>query len=282
MENRIRNEIPVSVPWRTLTPPLLSEVLRLPAMTTATDQAVKLLLDQAGAWDLLHFEKPSDILASWQRWFPSEPGFHPNPTGWVIPQLNYYATGDYSDEAGAWMILSHCLPPPAWLAQNIEPMILTLEQGDNWDVARTYEFGRCIRTLSETGKIGSGNAPDTARGLRSAVVLDRKLTSYLRKNGCSGKGPDNCLVLLHALLSLTPKSPDLVSIAHSIGSSFKGQLDTSSSMFGVATGSHSNEYAQGIRRDLVRQLLFLDAWIAILVELRTMAWPVTPMMSEMT
>ena len=133
VENRIRNEIPVSVPWRTLTPPLLSELLRQPAMTMATDQAVKLLLDQAGAWDLLYFEKPSDILASWQRWFPSEPGFHPNPTGWAIPQLNYYATGDYSDEAGAWMILSHCLPPPAWLAQKIEPMILTLEQGDNWD-----------------------------------------------------------------------------------------------------------------------------------------------------
>ena len=63
VENRIRNEIPVSVPWRTLTPPLLSELLRQPAMTMATDQAVKLLLDQAGAWDLLHFEKPSDILA---------------------------------------------------------------------------------------------------------------------------------------------------------------------------------------------------------------------------
>lgn len=65
----------------------------------------------------------------------------------------------------------------------------------------------------------------------------------------------------------------IVSIAHSIESNFKGHLDTSSSMFGVATGSHSNEYAQGIRRDLVRQLLFLDAWIAILVELPSASLP---------
>ena len=44
-------------------------------------------------------------------------------------------------------------------------------------------------------------------------------------------------------------------------------------MFCVATGSHSNEYAQGIRRDLVRQLLSLDAWIAILVELPSASLP---------
>jgi hypothetical protein len=260
-KERVQNGIPVTTPWRTLTPQLLAQLMQRPEFAEAWADAATLFIDQAGAWDLLHFDKPSDILASWQRWRPNDPSYKPIAPEWKERKLDTLRSGfgadfAYSDKAGAWMILWNCLPEAAWRVHHTDPMTWAMEREINWD----YNFAGCVR--SREGNIGYWK--------RATPVLEQKLSSYLLTQGCSRTGPDDCLTLLHALVSLSPRHPDLVQIAASMAPFFKPRLEAAlpATLLEQRGSLDEKEFeaAQRARRDLMRQILFLDAWLAILIE----------------
>jgi hypothetical protein len=61
--------------WPTLDRAKLRRMLQMPEFATLARDAKSDLLDQAGAWELMPFESPSQAQALWARWFPDR-GLH--------------------------------------------------------------------------------------------------------------------------------------------------------------------------------------------------------------
>lgn len=250
---------PVSQPWRHLTRERLAqwlqgeELARLPRF-----EGLGTVIDQAGAWDLLHFDKPSDVRAQWHRWSRPEhrrsvdPGAQPAS----LPSQGFglYADAAYSDEAGAFVALWNCLAPAAWHVAHQHPMLWALEQGQPWDENGGIGFGGCVRQQSETSGLPERGVQATTRGLRSARVIADRLVAHLQRAGCSGSGPDDCLVVLHALLSLAPSRPELPALAASVLDHHRRVLGELPPLPPVAPAPRLAE----LRRDLMERVLLLD------------------------
>ena len=68
--NRHQREDAIDQPWDSLKPDQLRRMLHMPAFAALSDRSKEPLIDQAGAWNLLTFERPSEALALWAMLFP--------------------------------------------------------------------------------------------------------------------------------------------------------------------------------------------------------------------
>ncbi len=202
--------------WRTLTPDKLKRMLKMPEFANIDERPEKeTLLDQAGSWELMPLLSPSQAVAMWTRWYPNDSKYLPTKSGAQranSPQ-HFYADANWAPQAGAMIALFSCLAPPAWSVLHDDPMLWAMENGGMYEPPNAFDFGVCVRKQSESGMSSFEGSPDTARGKQSAAILERLLSGQLKKVGCAGTGPDRCLPLLHALVSLNPRQrelPDLI------------------------------------------------------------------------
>lgn len=227
----------------------------------------------------LRFNRPSDVLATWRSWHPDEGFAAPLSVNAKLtrdydpPRLDalhgyvVLAGSNFDDEATAFVALGACLPPAAWVVFEQSPMLWVLEHGGQWKAPNDLDFGGCVRKRSQENMAPGRSSPDTAGGIRAAVVLEKKLTDYLLKNRCSGKGPDDCLTLLDALLSLSPSSPRLISVLQAVAKDFPPLTGSFISPdLGVKQRVYEGpvwEKAQTIRRRLMEQVLYLTLRLRI-------------------
>lgn len=188
--------------WTTLDRSKLARLLQMRQFATLSLETRQALLGQAGAWDLMPFSRPSDALAMWQRWLPDRADYFQGG----------YADERWASESGAMMALLHCYPQAAWYAQGDDPMYWAV--GGTWMEPRTAEFESCVRD----GRAGRFREAATATriGAAWAAVLEHKFSTHLLAHGCTGAGPDHCLLMLHALHSLNPRHPRLVQLVKTI------------------------------------------------------------------
>ena len=210
--SRFAAHTPASVPWKAMDARRLRGLLQTELFKTAPEEVRLMLVDQAAAWDVLHFDRPSEILEQWQRLGLSN-GLEVPPE--MQPGIRiegiWVATNDWSDEAGAALALWQCLPSWAWGQNAMPPLYYALRSGRGWGVDQSAgtDFGSCVRKLRERAPYVAMAAPefktaypDTERGRRAAKVLLKKLPALIHDIGCTGTGPDDCVLLLEALASL--------------------------------------------------------------------------------
>ncbi|EHR71608.1 hypothetical protein BurJ1DRAFT_2784 [Burkholderiales bacterium JOSHI_001] len=197
--------------WRTLYRHRLARVLHTPAFGSVTDRAKERLIDQAGAWELMPMRRPSQILAQWARWFPQAGIDRPvAPDQRDLASLKHFVVDEnWAPVAGGMLAFMECLPLPVWRVHHDEAMLWAMENQVRYQTIAPSDFGRCVRTQPGAYPSAGRRAGDTDRGLASAAVIEAMLVSHLKAAGCSGRGPDRCLPLLQALMSLSPRHPEL-------------------------------------------------------------------------
>jgi hypothetical protein len=67
---RLRHEDPVGQRWYSLDRSKLARLLQMPDFVALHDRTKAPFIDQAGAWELMPFSKPSEAQAMWARWYP--------------------------------------------------------------------------------------------------------------------------------------------------------------------------------------------------------------------
>lgn len=273
--------------WRSLDRGKLARMLQMPEFAALDDDTKAPLIDQAGAWELMPFDSPSEALAMWARWYPHrgiDKPISPYRDDVHRPHV-FYADAWWATEAGAMIALFQCLPAAAWYVRHDEPMLWVMEHNTSWDSANAFDFGMCVRKQDEGGGSPFSGSPDTRRGKASAAVLEKKLSAHLLKHGCTGEGPDRCLPLLHALISLNPRHAQLPAIIKLIEPEFGlgDEVRIPDSLLAVCgpdtprcgwTDLSEEELAldHEIRRTVLRKIFFLTAKIPVLLD-NPSSWP---------
>ncbi|MDQ1923314.1 hypothetical protein [Massilia pseudoviolaceinigra] len=275
---RARQEDPVAQSWSTLDRATLARMTRMPDFVALDSTAKEALIDQAGAWDLLPFDKPSDAQALWAFWYPERGIDKPvGPLGagsGIIRRPDvFYADAGWGREAGAQVALMRCLPPPIWHVQHTEPMLWAMENGVFWGLP--HEFGQCVRMQSNDNR-PAPDVPLTARGAGSAAILEQKLSDYLLAQRCAGKGADSCLPLLHALISLNPDAVRLPAILNAIEPGFALatplQIPSHLADRNGDLSAAENADLMALKRVAVHRLIFITAKLSVLLR-HTAPWP---------
>jgi hypothetical protein len=152
----------------------------------------------------LAFDKPSDIIEKVSRRLPDDMT-QARTSGWFSGQLALRGAYEpWGPEAAAFMSLWKCMPKGAWLYPQRNPFAQRVNDGGRmlWPIAMQqtrYEesdFGFCIDNRAGFG--------DTA-----TPVLRSKFAALLNRQGCSGTGPDDCVLILRLWASLLPDDPEL-------------------------------------------------------------------------
>lgn len=220
-------EDPVDEPWQSLDPDRLRRMLQMPAFAALSAQTKEPLIDQAGAWNLLAVERPSEALALWGMLFPERKPSQPADPQWGarLSDLHVYrADESWATEAAATMIMMDCLSPPVWHIYAQDPMLWAMRSHTIWDRPNSFEFNVCVRKSTPTSGPGRWDkAPDTDHGRRIAAVLEEKFSRLLLRQGCDGKGPDSCLHLMYALASLNPRHPQWPAILDKVAPVFTSE-----------------------------------------------------------
>lgn len=271
--------------WHVLERDKLARLLQMPEFAALDDQTKEPLIDQAGAWELMPFTDPASAQAMWARWFPKRNVDRPVATeGRDIPlssPVSYYVDRSWGTESGAMIAFFHCYPNPAWYVRHDEPMLWALEHGSGWEHPNAFDFGKCVRWQSE--EFGDASS-ETARGKRSADVIERVLSKTLLKLRCTGEGPNRCLPMVHALLSLSPKHENLPAILRAIEPDFAPLDDVRipESLLGrrgpdltVPPGPLTDAervHIREINRKAMLKAFFLSAKLPVLID-RPTVWP---------
>lgn len=277
---RARGEDPPGLPWQHLDTERLGRLLAMPDFASLAPEAKEVLIAQAGAWNLIRFERPSQAIAPWVRWYPERkigvpiaPDYRGSVSSPSVARTDKY----WGDESGAAIALLKCMPDPVWVVHDGEPMLAAMERLGNWDQANAFDFGSCVRQQDDDVWVAWPQAPSKVRGLRSAAVLERKLATFLLSGTCTDRGPDSCLVSLHALVSLNSRHPDLVPILKALEPGF-GLTDE---LPDPATTYPANPWsipwedlgaALEPRRRILRRIFFLSAKLPVLLD-QVQRWP---------
>lgn len=263
--------------WQTLDRDKLVRLLEMPEFGALDGIPKEPLLDQAGAWELMPFDSPAAALALWEKWLPREAGKPVKPGSRDAPRPHaYYADYRWAPVASANVALMHCYPTPVWYVRHDEPMLWTLQYGGGWDQPNAFDFGQCVLQQGDEGHPAWRDGKETPRGKASAAILEGVFSRYLLTHGCKGEGPNRCLPMLHALLSLNPKHESLVPILKAIEPGFG--LDQEIAIpEGVRErrriGSEADlDQARDIARQVLSRYLFLTAKIPVLLA-KPDAWP---------
>lgn len=225
----------------------------------------------------LRFERPSDILAMWRRWRPDDPSLAPlaatsNGRDRTLRRLDFlcksgrhylggcvgegvFADDRFDDEAAAFVAMGACLAPAAWVMHERSPLLWVQEFGGQWTF-NNLDFGACVRKRARGVGYLHHDSPDTPLGLRAAAMLERKLGNYLLNHKCTGRGPDDCLTLLDALLSLNPRSPQLPAVLMALAPEF-APLPRPGIAPEAARQGETGASAQPLRRRLMSQVVYL-------------------------
>ena len=202
---RHRGEDPAGLPWDTLDRERLRVLLRDPAFAFIDGNAKEMLIDQAGEWDLLSFERPSELLAFWKSLFTDETWGEPRdpPTREQLGSArhSYISTGYYGIESLTTLTMMACYPSPAWSVWREDPMLWTLRQAAAWDQG---EFGKCVHGLGRPHGPSIYGRHNLQTRAQVAARLADKLAHALLADGCTRSGPDACLPMLYALAALAP------------------------------------------------------------------------------
>lgn len=222
--NRHQREDAIDQPWDALNAEQLRRMLQMPAFAALSSSAKEPLIDQAGAWNLLTFERPSDALAQWAMLFPDRKIGQPiDPKiGTRLPHLRVYRADEpWAIESAATMAMMGCLPPPVWHIYAEDPMLWAMRSNTGWEVPNSFDFGMCVRKSTPTNGPGLWrNKPDTDYGRQISAVLENKFFRLLLRQGCTGKGPDSCLHLMYALAALNPSHPQWPAILDTTAPAF--------------------------------------------------------------
>lgn len=139
-------------------------------------------------------------------------------------------------------------------------MLWVLEHNEAWRGYSNVDFGDCVRKYS-ADEPGWSQSPDTELGQRAASKLAAKFGDYLMKHGCNGRGPDDCLTLLYALLELAPVSPRLPEIFERIAPDFSpSHAPQIPPELAKKRGAHQGtdwDAAQSIRRQIMTTVIYL-------------------------
>lgn len=246
----------------------------------------------AGQGTLLSFDKPSDVINKVASWFPDEvAAARQAPEKRFFTHLHLYGPyASWQDEPAAFMALWNCMPQIAWLAPDADPFRrrLKISSLTMWGMAATSsdrqegEFGFCVRERSGQR---AGWTPEARQaiqrevrsiGARVAALLPGKFARFLAKQGCSGTGPDDCVMVLHLWASLAPADPDLASALSRLEPLVQldaplPQLQKPSDQYGAGGQEGEPRFDAALRR-----AAFLRAKLASVVK-QPSAWPVDAM-----
>lgn len=282
--HRGRREDPVDGPWESLDPDRLRRMLQMPAFAALTAQTKEPLIDQAGAWNLLTFERPSEALALWAMLFPErQPGQPIDPQwGTHLPSLQVYrADASWATEAAATMIMMDCLSRPVWHIYAQDPMLWAMRSNMGWEMPNRFDFGICVRKSPPAHGPGRwSHSPDTDYGHQIAAVLEQKFSRLLLRQGCDGKGPDSCLHLMYALASLNPRHPQWPAILDKTALAFTPEqmpLPTAQWLQRVRDKGHPLDDADrhtllAAHTAIARQMIYLGIRLQVLSHSAT-SWP---------
>lgn len=278
-KRRRRGEDPVGRDWQLLDREKLVRLMGMPEFVNLPDDVKEILVNQAGAWELMRFDKPSDAMAMWARWYPGRIDIPVGPFDRRAQQPDAFnADARWAPESAAMMALFKCLPAAAWNVRHQEPMIWVIEQGSGWDVPNAFAFGQCVRQQDDSVYAPSPRAPDTPRGKVSAQILEVKFSRYLLQHGCTGQGPDRCLPLLYALQSLNPGHDKLPAILQRIEPDFalSEELHIPEALPTKRGRLNEAEYdiVHAMRRAAMRKAIFLSMKFPVLLA-RPSEWPVS-------
>ncbi|WP_457423091.1 hypothetical protein [Roseateles sp. P5_E7] len=165
----------------------------------------------------LGFDKPSDVLAKMQRWFPAElvqarQARSAKPLPWPVgPAANWEA------EPAAFVALWACMPGGAWWApeqvafdESMRTLVEALPVAAQAFGPESLRFSECL------GRLEARYSPAEAR-LRHGPAASQRLAEHLAgkfartldAQGCTGRGPDDCVLLLSLWADVLPADPAL-------------------------------------------------------------------------
>jgi hypothetical protein len=279
-KHRIRGEEPSGFAWKALDQDKLVRLLQMPEFAALNERilgtSVKgALIDQAGRWNLLHFDKPSDAVSQFARWYPNNgytKPFAPADKDGIAGGIFSWSMdgGAWGDESGAMVVMLDCLPRPAWHVWDTSPMIWTMEHGSIWNYTNDIDFGQCVRKQREGAEMIWSSSPDTDRGKIFADILEKKFGSYLLAHRCPDGGPDECMALLHMLQTLDPQQQQLVAIIKALEPQFgaKTELTIPAALRDRRGDSSDDDYrlVMNLRRQATNQAIFQTAKLPVLLQ----------------
>ncbi|WP_374437550.1 hypothetical protein [Inhella sp.] len=202
------------------TPERVERLLHSPALAEASEPLRAQVLALAGPGEGLRFDQPSDVLALLERLLPAELARARDARR---PLFSLDLPGPYPHWSGAsiaWAGLWHCWPRAAWL----EPQRSPFRRGAEVDHAPlagpggavgAEEFRTCLNhhngaqhLLGEAERAAAQAALQDMTA-RATPVLSAAFARHLRRAGCAGQGPDDCVLVLLAWSQLAPADPEL-------------------------------------------------------------------------
>lgn len=202
---------------RHATPAHIDALFRMPALAEQPFEIRRQALALAGRGNTLSFDRPSDVLDKLASWFPDRFGTPQARKGRLGSAANrlYGPYPDWNAEAVAFMALWECMPQIAWEDPGANPFLQRRNDNSFAPLAAASstqrDFGLCVHQLAgEPDHLDIRQSRDATRARAAAMgaaampVLTQKFDAYLHASGCSGKGPDDCVLLMWMWASLAP------------------------------------------------------------------------------
>jgi|GEM_PF-1542149 len=203
---------------------------------------------------LLTFEKPSDVIKKISKWFPAEVAKARSERASFRPVHLFGPYENWVAEPAAFISLWKCMPQSAWLHPERNPFARRLNDGGRllWPLAMRQtsynesDFGFCVRNRAGYRSSWSDMGQElrrrsepvprwaeddiTARNqaaihsIADAVtpMLRDKFSGLLTRQGCSGTGPDDCVLIMRLWASLLPNDPELAAAIQRLESKVMG------------------------------------------------------------
>lgn len=207
---------------RVATPDRIDRLFRMPVLAQQRFEIRRQALALAGRGTTLAFERPADVLARMAEWFPERFGTPHARRGRLDSAGNrlYGPYPEWNAEATAFMVLWECMPAIAWEEPDANPFRQRPGDTSFAPLAATSssqrEFRDCVFQMSGEADHFDKRLPRDAAEARAAAlgavaapVLQQKFDTYLHAHGCSGRGPEDCVLLLWMWSSLAPDDPRL-------------------------------------------------------------------------
>lgn len=226
MHNTPDNRVSAFVP-KVATPERVDRLFRMPEVgRLPRDLRVSGLIfaGQEGS-TLMRFDKPSDVFAKANLWFPDEMASARKSDERPDIRLNGPFV-NWALEAATFMAMWNCLPLETFTDPRANPfrnrptknMFLSNKSRDGGET----DFGQCVHMRSGNYGVRSNEvAAQLAKELplmagRVVPSLQSKFATFLQNNRCRGGGVDDCVLTLHLWASLTPGDVRLAQMLQSL------------------------------------------------------------------